>query len=130
MSAPAKQKFTDLKLPEWKKFELPKGTWKPFSSRIKLEVIQDSLSSIIDTSGTVRDPYVVARVLDWGPLCGYDRIIENGTVVSLQVHKFEIGDIVLTTRSNLQFYKDPEGKDHVFLHDESKIIARLEQEEK
>lgn len=123
-----KPKFTDLKLPEFKKYKLPEGKWKPFSSRIKLEIIQDSLSSIIDTSGTIRDPYVVAKVLDWGPLCGYDRVIENGVVVSMQVHRFEVGDIVLTTRSNLQSYKDPEGVDHVFLHDENKIIAKLEVE--
>lgn len=118
-------------------------TWAPQQSRIKIELMPEKLSSIL-VGTEMTEQYLRAKILALGPYVGYEDIVvevldasslgtgDSGATTALVAAKrkklteYKIGDVVICLKSQVIRYKGADGVEHVFLKNESFIVAKQE----
>lgn len=110
------------------------GKWRPMGERI--EVVLDAVEEKVTTGGIViavtkvaRDGTVQARIVDWGPLAGFEKVIVGDAqqLALKQTAKFVKGQRILVTKTNVLNYMDPSAVEHFFLKSADFIIATWEE---
>lgn len=120
----------------------PKFKWVPQQSRIKIELMPEKLSSILAAT-EMKEPYLRAKILALGAYVGYEDIVvevvdasskgsgdDGNAAMTMAKRKklsdYKVGDIVICLSTQIIKYKGADGVEHIFLKNESFIVAKQE----